>query len=336
MARSALNNVLIVLMCCLSWLGAFAASAEVEIEIEWVTIGAAGNACLPVGPLAGLPGGCFGGVDDAYRIGKFEVTNLEYAEFLNAIAATDTYNLHAALGITRTGVPGSYAYTANVLDQDKPVFVSFWSATRFANWLHNEQPTGLQDSTTTEDGAYTLTPASMANNTVVRNVGAWVFLPSEDQWFKAAFYDPGSTSYFAYTTSSNTQPSCIGPSATPNTANCDFVYQDLSDVGSYPGSASPSGTFDQGGNRWEWTDTILFFVESLRVTRGGDWTQGVFNLGHTRNSIFLSVPTSSAGFRVASQAPATPTLQPLAMIVFAGLLGGVGGALLRRTSRVTG
>ncbi len=36
-------------------------------------------------------------------------------------------------------------------------FVSFWDGLRFANWLHNGQPTGAQGNSTTEDGAYTLT-----------------------------------------------------------------------------------------------------------------------------------------------------------------------------------
>jgi hypothetical protein len=71
-------------------------------------------------------------------------------------------------------------------------FVSFWNALRFANWLHNGQPRGLQDETTTEDGAYTLTPTGIVNNTITRNPGAVVFLPSENEWYKAAYYDPAT------------------------------------------------------------------------------------------------------------------------------------------------
>jgi hypothetical protein len=57
-------------------------------------------------------------------------------------------------------------------------FVSWYDCLRFANWLHNGQPTGAQDSTTTEDGAYDLSLGS----SVVRKAGATAFLTSEDEW----------------------------------------------------------------------------------------------------------------------------------------------------------
>ena len=114
---------------------------------------------------------------EPYRIAKFEVSNAEYAVFLNAVAATDTNALyHTSMGvvfggITRSGSSGSYSYSAIAGREDMPVnFVSFWDATRFANWLHNGQPTGAQGNSTTEDGAYTLTPTGMANNTIARNI----------------------------------------------------------------------------------------------------------------------------------------------------------------------
>ena len=84
------------------------------VTIEWVTVGDPGNACDPQSD------GCYGAVDYVYRIGTYEVTNAEYAEFLNAVADTDTYwlykgNMGSGLGgITRTGRPGSFAYSAIV------------------------------------------------------------------------------------------------------------------------------------------------------------------------------------------------------------------------------
>jgi hypothetical protein len=42
--------------------------------------------------------------------------------------------------------------------ENKPVnYVPFLDSLRFANWLHNGQPTGAQDNTTTENGAFTIT-----------------------------------------------------------------------------------------------------------------------------------------------------------------------------------
>ena len=72
-------------------------------------------------------------------------------------------------GITRSGGSGSYTYSAIAGRGNMPVnFVSFYDALRFANWLHNGQPTGAQDNTTTEDGAYTITALGISNNSTSR------------------------------------------------------------------------------------------------------------------------------------------------------------------------
>jgi len=209
----------------------FLGSQASGVEFDWVTVGDPGNACDT------QTDGCFGSVAGAYRISKYEVTNDQYAEFLNAVAATDTNALydtfmgsHYTGGITRSGSSGSYSYSAKAGRGDMPVNqVSFWNAVRFANWLHNGQPpnwlhngqpTGEQDDCTTEDGAYTLTPTGITNNTVTRNAGAQVFVPSEDEWYKAAYYDTGSMLYFDFPAGSDTQMTCTVPGTAANTANC--------------------------------------------------------------------------------------------------------------------
>jgi len=256
------------------WL-ALAPAASAVVVVDWVTVGDPGNACDPQSQ------GCFGAVAESYRISRFEVTNAQYAEFLNAVATTDANGLyHVNMGsvevadfggITQIGVPGSFSYSVIVGRENMPViWISFWDAVRFANWLHNGQPTGAQDITTTEDGAYTLTPTAISNNTVMRNPGAQVFITSEDEWYKAAYYDAGTMSYFDYPAGSDTPTTCAPPGATANTANCNYLaipdLRDLTNTGSHTGSASPAGTFDQGGNAWEWSDTIL---SANRIIRGG-------------------------------------------------------------------
>ena len=257
------------------------------VDIDWVTIGDPGNACDPQ-PIP--PDGCFGSVDYTYRMAKYEVTNAQYVEFLNAVAASDPNGLYQP-GMTsgdrglpgtivRSGSDGSFTYTAIPDRQNKPVgFVTFPSAMRFANWIHNGQPTGAQHATTTEDGAYTITTEGIAQNTITRNPGANFFIPTEDEWFKAAYYDAVSTTYFDYATGFDDPVVCTTPGSTPNTANCgvtlsDLFYgrRDLADVGSYTGSASPSGTFDQVGNMGEWNETIL--LSRFRVQRGASWGWG--------------------------------------------------------------
>src|SRR6185436_9218324 len=108
-----------------------------------------------------------GAVGYDFRIGKFEINNRQYAAFLNAVAGEDPHSLYATNmmtdvhgGIIRSGVPGEYLYTVKPdMEHFPAVWVTFPSALRFCNWLHNGQPTGPQDASTTEDGAYTMTLA---------------------------------------------------------------------------------------------------------------------------------------------------------------------------------
>jgi len=137
----------------------------------------------------------------------------QYTEFLNAVADEDTYGLYYTsmwsdsygCRIERIGSSGSYRYNVAGDWADRPVnYVSWGDAARFANWLHNEQPTGDQDETTTEDGAYDM---SLGEN-VVRKLDARVFLTSEDEWYKAAYYKGGGldAGYWDYATQSDVLP----------------------------------------------------------------------------------------------------------------------------------
>ena len=213
----------------------------------------------------------FGGLDYPYQIGKYEVTLKQYTAFLNAVAASDPNALyHPGMGdnmntrgIARSGASGSYSYTV-IGDGERPVtHVGFTDAMRFANWMHNGQRTGGQTAVTTEDGAYTLALGPLAP----RNDGAIVFLPNENEWYKAAYYDPTKDDdggYWLYPTRSNDPPGNVVGDL-PNQANY-FTDQGsnvysvtqsatysptlnyLTPVGAFTASASYYGTFDQ--ERW--------------------------------------------------------------------------------------
>jgi formylglycine-generating enzyme required for sulfatase activity len=268
------------------------------VSIDWVTVGDPGNACEV------QPQGCFGSVADTYRISKYEVTNAQYAEFLNAVAATDTYALYNTSmgsgfgGITRSGSSGSYTYSPISGREDMPVnYVSWYDSLRFANWLRNGQPTGAQGSTTTEDGAYTFSgPTSVG----ARNAGATIFLTSEDEWYKAAYFDSALGGYFDYPAGTDAWTVCSVPTASANHANCANMVGDLVDVGSYTGSASPNGTFDQGGNVWEWNEAIAFSDPENRVARGGGFSSNTSSLPASVQASFLpGTEGRRYGFRVA-------------------------------------
>jgi formylglycine-generating enzyme required for sulfatase activity len=289
------------------------------VSIDWVAVGDPGNAADSA--VNCIAANC-GSVPYAYRISKYEITNAQYVEFLNAKAASDPLGLYNPTmtssshgGITRSGSDGSYGYSVKLGMADTPVnYVSFYDSVRFANWLHNGQGSG-----DTETGAYTLlggTATPSNGTTVARNPGATIFLTSENEWFKAAFYDAVSTSYFDYPAGSNAEIACSAPTATPNSANCASAVGTVVDVGSYPGSASPYGTVDQGGNVREWSDDLL--GGSDRVSRGGSlglhvWRTAAFFVS-TNDATFES---ESDGFRLASPIPEPGT----GLLVAAGTLG---------------
>ena len=150
--------------------------------------------------------------------------------------------------------------------------------------------------------------------TVTRNAGASIFLTSENEWYKAAYYDAVSTSYFDYPAGTNLATVCAAPTATANRANCST--SGVTDVGAYTGSASPYGTYDQGGNVWEWNEEIV--SGSLRGVRGGSWVVNA-------TSLAASFPGDDppgdefdgVGFRVASAIPEPGT----GLLMMAGLAG---------------
>ena len=130
-----------------------------------------------------------------------------------------------------------------------PVDLVTWSdALRFANWIANGQPIFATEPTAadnaTENGSYTLLgfkPNPTDLFSIMRNPGATVVLPNENEWFKAAYYNSATKSYYAFPTSSNTPPTASAPTATPNSANFNNVVGGETDVGAYTGTTSPYG-----------------------------------------------------------------------------------------------
>jgi formylglycine-generating enzyme required for sulfatase activity len=287
------------------------------VAVDWTTVGHPGNECDTQAQ------GCFGSVGISYQIGRYEVTNGQYAEFLNAVDPSGANELdlyhplmeydpiaellfefqHGGIVLDPDNDEGA-KYEVKEGYADRPVlYVSFFDALRFANWLSNGQGTA-----STETGSYTLlggTAVPSNGLTVTRNPGAVVVVPSEDEWYKAAYYHGPTASYFDYPAWTDTATACDLPGSTPNTANCDgsLNFGTLTDVGSYTGSPSPSGTYDQGGNVWEWNETR---VGSERVLRGGGWAnQALYLEGGVRFSFDPGTGEFfDLGFRVSSPSPA--------------------------------
>jgi formylglycine-generating enzyme required for sulfatase activity len=298
-------------LCSSLLLSLLITSSASGVTMDWTPIGDPGNPTDPDPDTVhcGSSGAPCGAVGYGYSIGTYEVTNAQYTEFLNAKAASDPLGLYTTNmgdpgasnngygGITRSGSDGTYTYSAIAGRENMPVnWVSWYDALRFANWMNNGQGNG-----DTETGAYTLlggTPQPSNSDIVTRNPGATILLASENEWYKAAYYDASSASYFAYPAGSNPQTTCASPTATANRANClTGGGGDLTPVGSYTGSASPYGTSDQGGNVWEWTDVNN---GSFSRFRGGSFDGSSFNLSASTGLAGGSPSASSnnRGFRL--------------------------------------
>ena len=296
------------------------------ITIDWVTVGDPGNTADTTGD----PNPA-GAVADSFQIMKFEFQNSQYADFLNSVAATDTYSLYntrmgsnARGGITQSGASGSYTYSVKSNMGDKPVnFVSWFDAARVANWLMN----GATGTSSTETGAYTLVGGQTSGTAPARNSDATFYVPTEDQWFKAAYYKGGSANagYWDYATQSDTAPTAVTAGATgigsagntgnfanfDNSASWNGQTGNVTTVGT-SGGASVYGAFDMSGNISEWND-LDGTSGSSRGLRGGSWDFPAFNLSSSSwNSGDPSFDGVLFGFRLAS-VPEPSTYALLAM-----------------------
>ena len=310
----------LALLCPLT-LAALPAAAQVEIE--WVTVGNAGNAPDTIVMYDGTTG--YGSVGYEYRISSYEVTNAQYAAFLNAVATSDPtnlYNTNMGLdprgGITRSGSDGSYTYSVKPNMGNKPVtFVNWYDAARMSNWMTNGQGTG-----STESGVYSFDGVDSISG-IARDLSNpdQVFIPTEDEWYKAAFHQPASQGgdtddYWMWATRSNNLPTIASATSTGDVSNPGQTvanYQigavwngqngNLTTIGS-AGSTSYYGAFDMNGNAWEWNETLI--DSARRSIRGGSWNSNGINglASPTRSSAPPSISSADTGFRLASPVPA--------------------------------
>ena len=287
-----------------SWSLSFDLRQPAAIGLDFVAVGNPGNSADPA------TGGYFGAVAYEYKISKDETTVGQYCEFLNAVAKSDPYELYSTnmasvnyiAGISRAGGPGSYSYAVIGGTANKPItFVSWFDAARFCNWLHNGKGDG-----STETGAYTLNGA--LTGVFTKNAGATVWIPTENEWYKAAYYDPsknaGAGGYWAFPNQRDSMPgNTLGVPGALNYYDGDYVGYPgmaLTDVGTYgAGSASYFGTNDQGGNVYEWNDAEM--AGAARGIRGGAWNNSItLDLESSRRySDATTAENAVYGFRVA-------------------------------------
>lgn len=277
-----------------------------QFDIDFVTVGNPGNPADTTG--APNPAGA---VPYAYRMGVYEVSE-------NLISK--------ATGGGLAGVAFSPSRGAN-----KPATsVSWYEAARFVNWLNTSQ--GYQAAYNFSGSTFQLWPSSdawqLGGENLYRHKDAHYFLPTENEWYKAAFYDGNLGVYYDYPTGSDTAPTAVAGGTADGTA---VFNQPLSpgpaDV-NFAGGLSPYGTMGQGGNLWEWMegayDGVSDSASEPRGYRGGRW--GSPSEWLTSSATYSGIPTGEGdlGFRVAAIVP-----EPLESASVVGVAA-LGFALWRR------
>jgi formylglycine-generating enzyme len=280
------------------------------ISLSFVNIGDAGNQADANG---------YGAVSYSFEMSTYDCTVAQYTAMLNAVAASDPFGLWdpsmldlaqngSEAGIVRSGTAGNYTYSVTGGAENFPISeVSWGDAARFCNWLANGQPeTGVENASTTEDGSYALNGAltDQQLDAVTRSLTATYVIPSENEWYKASYYKGGSTNagYWLYPTKSDTPPSNVLSMTGTNNAN--FITTMSSDpatgytpVGAFADSPGPYGTFDMGGDVFQWNETV---IDGERGFRGGSYGLSVDYLdSNSRLSGPPSAYEGSLGFRIA-------------------------------------
>jgi sulfatase modifying factor 1 len=280
-----------------------------------------------------------GAVNYAYAIGKYEITNTQYAAFLNAVGqsnANGVYNANMGNsssgtfgGIIQSGTSGAYSYSVASGFEAKPVnWVSWFSAARYVNWLENGKPVDAT-GTAVNNGTYTLGTATSGNITSW-NAGSIWRLPSASEWMKAAFYNPDTPGYSTYGTGMNTIVSGTGGSASDG-----VVYQVSGSgpqaVGSFSNADNYYGLFDASGNVREWTGKVNPAASGTNLQEAylanGSYAGGSDYAVSIDNGVYALGTSASAGigFRVAL-VPEPSTIALAAM----GVAGALGFKRLKR------
>ena len=318
-----MNNVLLLSLLAL---GCQTASAQLATEsfgsgdnafsMEFVTIGNPDNSA----DTTGSPNPA-GSVAYAYNIGKYEVSRdmITKANILGSLGVTlDTMSRPPFMEI-----PGGTG-------ANRPAAGISWNeAARFVNWLNTSK--GYQ-------AAYRFTTFGVNDNITLWGIGefsgsnqyrhkdAYFFLPSLDEWYKAA-YGSSNGIWFNYPNGSDNAPEAVGQ----GTSGAVYSQAGPADINA-AGGLSAWGTMAQGGNVWEWVESASDGTNDntaeTREMRGGSFGDIFVQTleSSSRNGNFLpSYETFNIGFRVAS------VPEPSALSLLAIGLGGL-AMLCRRRS----
>jgi formylglycine-generating enzyme required for sulfatase activity len=310
---------------------AVAGTQPPSYDFQWATITDPGNVAYGGGPNGQLAGR--GGVDYAYRISKLEVTSAQWLEFIN-IFAPQAPNPGSFLrpdysGITDApGGAGSYMLKPDVPDAGMVgVYGITWrEAAMYCNWLHNGKST---EWSAIQNGAYDVStfgfhPKGGFTDQLTHSPDALFWIPTLDEWIKAAHYDPnrhgpGAPGWwtFPYASESAPVPGLPGVGQTSAGLVNPSGYASVLNIplGAYSNMTSPWGLWDVSGGVREYTaETDLGPPHFDRIVKGAYAGATGFSLdAHLVYNLNYQSPFGApySGLRVASAIPA-----PSAVLLF--------------------
>ena len=286
--------------------------------IDFVNIGNAGNA--NDSGTTGLFSSPYGGVGYEFQMGTYEISEdmINKANTLGGLLISkDTRGVNQAATRVSWNEAARFVNWLNVSSGYAPAY-------NFAVQPGGEGYTGNEDLVlwTPSNGGYD------ASNRY-RNSSARYVLPSEHEWYKAAYYSGSGALYFDYATGSDVIPTAVASGTTAGTA----VYANVSSspaAVNNAGGLSAYGTMGQNGNVWEWAESAIDGINNSssenRAIRGGTCYNTENDLRSSNRVIFYAPTYSDSflGFRVAS----VPEPSCTVLMISAGLL-----ALARRRRR---
>ncbi len=286
-----------------------------------------------------------GGVNYEYHIGRFEVTTAQWVEFFNAAYDRPVADRIPHLappsfwgGVPVTpNTPGGLRWQVPAGNEMLPVGnISWRMAAIYCNWLHNNKSSAREAFL---DGAYSVSTFGYFGNIftdqAAHHPGARYWIPTWDEWLKAAHYDPHrygeeQGGWWLYPNGTDT-PLVYGPPGVEVNgqlaqANAGWWMSfpgynpDLVPLGAYAEVTSPWGLFDVAGGSAEWTESILT-GPGLPPTRFVDGSARAFGpLARDAltqfSSDFPSFSPFDLGFRIASSVPAPGTSALLAGLLW--------------------
>lgn len=290
----ALSTVCVLLTCILCCCSGFADSFGTgpnSFDIEFVAIGSPGNSGDPTGSPSMV-----GAVNYPYRIAKYEIPQ-DAIDKANAASKASGSSLNI---------------TTNELESPEPndpaTYISWEEAAQFVNWLNTScgYPPAYRGL------ASWLGTDGYDPNNPYRNKLAKYFLPTQDEWYKAAYYDPSNQVYYDFATGSDSAPQSVTVGTEPSTAIYDynwsvdalFGYADVTQAG----GLSPYGTMGQSGNVWEFVETAAIGSDGLyKISRGGGFLSSAAQISSSNSSSVFYTVSIVGGFRVASTLIPEPT-----------------------------